>query len=205
MTVPLDRSEAGGRRSLDVFLIGTGTLATAHLPFWLNWLRANRPAYRVTIGLTEAARGFVSATALAALTGRPVIGNAWDDDPSGTAPVHVDLAAGYDALLVYPASTSFITQVASAFADRPFQLALLGTGAPVVFAPSLPPGVERNPLVQDAVARVAQVPNFFVVDPVPGTSERTGEKTATAAPLWDVIAVLEHRLFANRIDLDESA
>ena len=43
--VEFDRSAAGKERGARLLVLATGTLSTAHLPFWLNWLSANRPRY----------------------------------------------------------------------------------------------------------------------------------------------------------------
>lgn len=186
----LDQSEAAMARTARLFVIGTGTLSTAHLPFWLNWLSVNRPNYSVTVGLTATAHHFVSATALAALTKSPVVANTWTAG-ADLEPIHTAIAANYDALIVYPASMAFISGLASASGTSPFFLAALGTSAPVVIAPSFPPGVADNPLVVGALQRISSVSNFHVVPTQTGTSASTGGDTEVTAPLWDAIATFE--------------
>ncbi|GAA2622818.1 hypothetical protein GCM10010425_17230 [Streptomyces spororaveus] len=41
--VEFDQSAAGKERGACLLVLATGTLSTAHLPFCLNWLSANRP------------------------------------------------------------------------------------------------------------------------------------------------------------------
>lgn len=190
-----DKSTAARERELRLFLIATGTLATAHLPFWLNWLEANRPRYDVTVGLTDSAHRFVSATALAALTGHPTVANTWDDGSRLTA-VHTTIAAGHDAIAVFPASVAFLSGLAAGSGTSPFFLAALGTDKPVVLAPSYPPGVGDNPLVRDVVARLDAVPNYHVVTTQKGVSRSTGAETDVVAPMWDVIAAVEPQVCA---------
>ncbi|WP_051820261.1 flavoprotein [Streptomyces flavochromogenes] len=189
-TIGFDKSEEARSKRAKLFLVATGTLSTAHLPFWLNWLSSNRPHYEVTIGLTDSARKFVSAPALAAITGSPVVGNTWDT-ADGLRPVHTRIAADYDGLLVFPASVAFTSALAAASGTSPFHLAALGTAAPVVLAPTFPPGVADNPLVADVFRRLGSVPNYHVVEPRKGTSRSTGAETDVTAPLWDVIAAFE--------------
>ncbi|WP_055599455.1 flavoprotein [Streptomyces aureus] len=189
-TIGFDKSEEARSRRAKVFLVATGTLSTAHLPFWLNWLSSNRPHYEVTIGLTDSAGKFVSAPALAAITGSPVVGNTWDT-ADGLRPVHTRIAADYDGLLVFPASVAFTSALAAASGASPFHLAALGTAAPVVLAPTFPPRVADNPLVADVFRRLGSVPNYHVVEPRKGTSRSTGAETDVTAPLWDVIAAFE--------------
>ncbi|MFJ1647639.1 flavoprotein [Streptomyces sp. NPDC088258] len=170
--------------------MATGTLSTAHLPFWLNWLSTNRPHYHVTVGVTDAARNFVSTSALAALTGSPVVRNTWDV-AGGVEPLHTRIAADYDGIIVFPASVAFTSALAAASGASPFHLAALGTAAPVVLAPTFPPGVADNPLVIDMLRGLDRMPNCHLVNPHRGKSRSTGAETEVTAPLWDVMAVFE--------------
>jgi phosphopantothenoylcysteine synthetase/decarboxylase len=185
-----DKSEEARSRQAHLFLVATGTLSTAHLPFWLNWLSTNRPHYKVTVGVTDSARRFVSTSALAALTGAPVVRNTWDTGEDLT-PVHTRIAADHDGLVVFPASVAFTSALAAASGDSPFHLAALGTPAPVVLAPTFPPGVADNPLVTRVLQRLDGVPNYHIVKPQKGTSRSTGAETEVTAPLWDVIGAFE--------------
>ncbi|MFF0630073.1 flavoprotein [Streptomyces sp. NPDC004296] len=188
--VEFDKSEAARSRQANLFLVATGTLSTAHLPFWLNWLSANRPHYKVTVGVTDSARNFVSPSALTALTGTPVVRNTWDTT-GGVEPVHIRIAADYDGLVVFPASVAFLSALAAASGSSPFHLAALGTAAPVILAPTFPPGVADNPLVVDVLRRIDGVPNYHLVKSHKGTSRSTGAATDVTAPMWDVIGVFE--------------
>lgn len=187
----LDQSEAAKARQANLFVVATGTLSTAHLPFWLNWLSANRPHYKVTVGLTDSAEHFVSASALAAITSTPVVPNTWDTPSGRREAVHTRIAADYDGILVFPASVAFLSGLASGAGTSPFFLAALGTSAPVVIAPSFPPGVAENPIVADMLTRLDDVPNYHLVKTQKGKSRSTGADTEVTAPFWDVVATLE--------------
>ncbi|GES33662.1 flavoprotein [Streptomyces angustmyceticus] len=186
-----DQSEAARAREANLFLVATGTLSTAHLPFWLNWLSANRPHYKVTVGLTDSAEHFVSASALAAMTETPVVSNTWETTTGRREPVHTRIAADYDGIIVFPASVAFLSGMASGAGTSPFFLAALGTSAPVVIAPSFPPGVATNPIITDVLARLDDVPNYHLVKTQKGTSRSTGADAEVTAPLWDVIGTFE--------------
>ncbi|WP_043635863.1 flavoprotein [Nonomuraea candida] len=188
--VHFDKSEAARSRQAKVFLVTTGTLSTAHLPFWLNWLSTNRPRYTVTVGMTSSAESFVSAPALEALTRSPVVRNTWNVD-GRLLPVHTRIAADYDGILVFPASVAFMSALAAGSGDAPFFLAALGTKVPVVIAPSFPPGVAANPIVADMLRRLDSVPNYHLVEPHKGISRSTGAEAEATPPLWDVIAMFE--------------
>lgn len=185
-----DRSDAAKERRARLLVISTGTLSTAHLPFWLNWLSANRPHYDVRVGLTDSAKRFVSSPALAALTKAPVVSNTWDA-MDGLRAVHTELATDYDGVLVYPASVAFLSGLASGSGTSPFFLAVLGTSVPVVIAPTFPPGVADNPIITDVLARLADVPNYHVVSTQKGKSRSIAAETDVTAPLWDAVAMFE--------------
>lgn len=174
----------------DLFLIATGTLSTAHLPFWLNWLATNRPDYTVTAGLTDSAKEFVSPAALTALTGSPVVSNTWTT-PDGLRPVHTSIAEGHDGIIVYPASVAFLSALASGSGDKPFTLAALGAQVPVVLAPSLPPGVADNPIVRGMLARLAEVPGYRLVPTRKKASSSVDREADVAAPLWEAVSAFE--------------
>ncbi|MFG2232986.1 flavoprotein [Streptomyces sp. NPDC048723] len=186
----LDQGEAAKARQANLFLIATGTLSTAHLPFWLNWLSVNRPHYKVTVGLTDSAEHFVSASALTAVTGTPVVANTWETAGRREA-VHTRIAADYGGIIVFPASVAFLSGLASGSGTSPFFLAALGTSAPVVIAPSFPPGVAGNPIIAGVLARLNDVPNYHLVETRTGTSRSTGAEAEAAPPFWDVIATFE--------------
>ncbi|MEW2118328.1 flavoprotein [Streptomyces sp. NPDC005474] len=200
--VEFDRSAAGKERGARLLVLATGTLSTAHLPFWLNWLSANRPCYEVTVGLTDSARHFVSPTALAALTKRAVVANSWSTPAGSLEAVHTRLATAYDGILVYPASVAFLSGLAAGSGASPFHLAVLGTQVPVVIAPSFPPGVAGNPIIGDALARVGAVPNYHLVKPHKGKSRSVDGETDVTAPMWDAIGSYEAALDAT---LDSAA
>lgn len=200
-----DRSEKGRKRRAELLVLATGTLSTAHLPFWLNWLSANRPEYAVTVGLTDSARNFVSPTALAALTTRQVVANSWTTPSGDLEPVHTRLATDYDGILVHPASVAFLSSLAAGSGSSPFHLAVLGTRVPVVIAPSFPPGVADNPIVADVLTRLAAVPNYHLVRPHQGKSRSLGTDTHVTAPLWNTIACFETAVDETAVADDAAA
>ncbi|WP_228011124.1 flavoprotein [Nonomuraea phyllanthi] len=178
----------GARRLL---FAGTGALAVAHMPFWVNWLSFWYPKLEVRVAITRSAARFVSQAALAPLAGREVFLDAWADEPAPTAP-HVELTEWADAVIVHPATYNFVTRFALGMADTPVLLALQCTKAPVVVAPALPPGGVDSPAYLRHVASLNERPNVAVVPPTPGASATTGRMdAAVATPLPEVVAVAE--------------
>ncbi|WDF39836.1 flavoprotein [Streptomyces sp. T12] len=178
----------GARRLL---YVGTGALSAAHMPFWLNWLRQGYPDVEVRPLITRSAERFVSRGALAPLAGREALLDAWPDGPVHAAP-HVELAEWAEAVVVHPASLNFLARLALGLADTPVMLALQCTSAPVVLAPSLPPGALRSAAYRRHRAALEERPNVSVVPPTPGLSSTTGRMDAAlAAPLPELLTAAE--------------
>ncbi|WP_344109169.1 flavoprotein [Nocardiopsis rhodophaea] len=197
-----DRSDEAKSRKASLFLISTGTLSTAHLPFWLNWLFANRPNYSVTVGLTETAKQFVSTTAVTALTGTPTVANTWST-ANGLEPVHTRIANDHDGIIVYPASVNFLSSLAAGSGAGPFTLGVLGARVPVIVCPSFPPDVADNQIIRDVLARISSVPNYLLVRGQKSVSRSVDRDAHVAAPLWDAISAFESALSdANEADID---
>lgn len=130
-----------------LLLVGTGAAPVAHLPTLVEVLRFSY-GVDVRVALTAAAARLVSAEALRAFSGRPVLGPGWPaggdaaggGSTSAGAPgaAHVRAAAWPDVVVVWPATLDFLARCATGLgSDLPAAI-VLSTAAPVVFAPSLP-------------------------------------------------------------------
>ena len=172
--------------------IGTGSLTVTHMPFWLNWLSIAYPDLKLRLVVTRSAERFVTRAALAPLAGGgEVLLDVWPERPAPTA-LHVELAEWAEVVLVYPATLHYLARLAVGLADTPSLLAVQCTTAPVVVAPTLPPGAAASPVYRRHVAALAERPNVRVVPPVPAVSATTGRPDAAAAPpLPDLIAAAE--------------
>jgi hypothetical protein len=182
--------EFGARRLL---VVGTGSVSVTFLPFWLNWLRLSYPELQTQVVLTRSAQRFVTPSAAAAFTSRPVLPDVWPDEPAAGAR-HVELAEWADAVAVYPATLHFIARLALGLADSPALLALQCSRAPVALAPALPPGGWGSPAVTQHVRALQARGNVAIAPPVPGPSITTGRDDGwIPAAFPAVIALLEHR------------
>ncbi|MQS12995.1 flavoprotein [Streptomyces kaniharaensis] len=174
-----------------LLLVGTGSLGVASLPFWLNWLRLEHPDVDTKVVLTRTAERFVSRVTLSPILGKPVLQDAWPQEPETTA-LHVDLAQWAEGVVVYPASFHFIARLALGLADTPVMLALHCTRSPIVLAPALPPGGAESPAYLRHLNALERRPNIAVLPPQSGYSVTTGRMDAsTAAPLPDALAALD--------------
>jgi hypothetical protein len=188
---PPDAPPFGPKRLL---LFGTGSIAVAFLPWWINWLREAYPVLELRTVITASAQRFVSRHALTALAGAAVPLDVWPTERDEPVPgsVHVEYATWPDAIAVYPATFHCVARLATGLADTPMLLALQTTAAVVGVAPSVPPGAVDSYTYRRHVGALARRPNTTVASPVRGRSAHTGDQAVgTAAPLPALLAQME--------------
>ena len=90
----------------------------------------------VSVIMTAAAQRFIGQATFAALTGRPVATNAFDDQqyPLGA---HIVLAERGELLCVAPATADFLDKAAHGFADDLLSTLYLSFRGPVLMAPAM--------------------------------------------------------------------
>ncbi|MGW4503042.1 peptide terminal cysteine decarboxylase LxmD [Streptomyces sp. NPDC004436] len=187
----MDVPDSGVRR---VLVVGTGALGVAFLPFWINWLKNAHPQTEVRVALTRSALRFVSADAIAVLSGKEVFVDDWTRF-SGVEVPHVELARWADLVLVHPATLHFVGRYALGITDTPLLLALQSTGALVGVAPSLPPAAHRSPVVQGHLDVLRARPGVVVAPTIPAVSASTGElEDGGSAPLNELYDLCVARL-----------
>ncbi len=167
----------GMRRLL---VVVTGSLHAAFLPRDLAWLRAAYPQLEVQAVLTRSALQFLTETAVGNITGQEAIVDEWPT-PAADA-VHVRLQQWAQGIMVYPASFHYVARLALGLADTPSLLAIQCSAAPVVVAPSLPPGGWDNPVTAAHVAALRLRPTIEVLAPMPVHSFTTGREDAYGPP-----------------------
>ena len=120
----------------------------------------------VTVAMTQAAGGFIGAPTFAALSGRPVLVDAWTviDAPASQ---HVSLARDADAMLIAPCTMQCLARLANGFADDAVTLlagAIDRTRIPVLVAPSMNDVMLAQPAVQRNIAQL-EGDGFYVITP----------------------------------------
>ena len=103
--------------------------------------------------LTDAAARFVTPAQLAALTGRPVPTDLFED---AHRIVHVDLARQADVAVVAPATANVLGKLAHGLADDLLSSALLCLDAPLVLAPAMHTEMWEHPAVTATVAMLRE-------------------------------------------------
>lgn len=102
----------------------------------------------VQVVLTRSAREFVTATALQAVSGRPVRTNLWDREAEA-AMGHIELARWADLVLIAPATAEVMAKLAAGSAADLLTTLCLATEAPLVLAPAMNHVMWANPAVQE--------------------------------------------------------
>jgi phosphopantothenoylcysteine decarboxylase/phosphopantothenate--cysteine ligase len=120
----------------------------------------------VTVVMTKAAEHFIGKATFAALTGRPVAAEIFDEAhyPLGA---HIELADKQDMLVVAPASADFLAKAASGQADDLLTTLYLAFSGPVLMAPAMNTAMWEKPAVQRNVAQL-RADGVQFVDPESG-------------------------------------
>lgn len=142
----------------------------------------------VTVVMTTAAERFIGAATFAALTGRPVAREIFDETqyPLGA---HIALAERGELLVVAPASADFLAKAAHGQADDLLSTLYLAFGKPVLMAPAMNTAMWEQPAVQRNIAQLRSDGVHFV-DPESGwLSCRQVGAGRMAAPETILIAI----------------
>jgi phosphopantothenoylcysteine decarboxylase/phosphopantothenate--cysteine ligase len=107
----------------------------------------------VSVVMTAAAREFIGPATFAALTGRPVLENVFDEreHPLGA---HIELARRGELLCIAPATANVLAKAASGLADDLLSTLLLSFTGPVLLAPAMNCEMWDKPAVQRNVAQL---------------------------------------------------
>src|SRR5215208_4280920 len=118
----------------------------------------------VTVVATAAALEFVGVTTWAALSGKPVHTQVWDD--VHLVP-HVKLGQDADLVFVAPATADVLARATGGNADDLLTNVLLTARCPVVFAPAMHTEMWQHPATRANVATLRER-GTVVLDPAVG-------------------------------------
>ena len=144
---------------------------------------------------TASALKFVGAPTWAALSGRPVATEVWDD--AHEVP-HVRIGRAAELVVVAPATADLLAKAAHGIADDLLTNTLLTATCPVVYAPAMHTEMWENPATQANVATL-RARGAVVLDPAVG--RLTGKDTGKGR-LPDPSAIFEFALRVHRRGLD---
>ncbi len=156
-----DAPEARGSR-LSVVLGVSGGIAAYKAAELLR--RFTESGHDVTVVPTAAALRFVGAPTWAALSGKPVTTEVWDDVHDVP---HVRIGQGADLVVVAPATADLLARAAHGRADDLLTNVLLTARCPVVFAPAMHTEMWEHPATQANVTALRER-GALVVEPAVG-------------------------------------
>ena len=153
--------------------------------------------YGVRVVPTAAALKFVGAPTWAALSGRPVATEVWDD--AHEVP-HVRIGRHADLVVVAPATADMLAKAAHGIADDLLTNTLLTATCPVVFAPAMHTEMWENAATRANVA-LLRSRGVVVIEPAVGrlTGADTGKGRLPDPP--EIFEIAVRRLRAKGADL----
>ncbi len=163
--------------------------------------RLTESGHDVTVVPTAAALEFVGAPTWAALAGRPVATDVWQDVHEVP---HVRLGRQADLVVVAPATADLLAKAAHGLADDLLTNTLLTARCPVVFAPAMHTEMWEHPATSANVATL-RGRGLLVVEPAVGrlTGADTGKgRLPEPAELFEVVRDLLARAGSGSAPLD---
>jgi phosphopantothenoylcysteine decarboxylase/phosphopantothenate--cysteine ligase len=140
---------------------------------------------------TASALKFVGAPTWAALSGRPVATEVWDD--AHEVP-HVRIGRAAELVVVAPATADILAKAAHGIADDLLTNTLLTATCPVVYAPAMHTEMWENPATRANVATLRSR-GAIVIEPAVG--RLTGKDTGKGR-LPEPSAIFEHAMAVHR-------
>ena len=141
----------------------------------------------VQVVMTRSAARFVGRDTFAALSGRPVHIDLWEEP--GTV-LHVRLAHEADVAVVAPATANTIAKLASGIADDLLASTLLEARCPLVLAPAMHTGMWEDSATQSNLTRLRER-GARIVGPVAGSLAAGDEGMGRLAEPEDIFAAAE--------------
>jgi phosphopantothenoylcysteine decarboxylase/phosphopantothenate--cysteine ligase len=184
-----DRSPLAGRR---VLLGVTGGIAAYKAAYLLRLLTSAGATVQVV--MTRGATHFVGEATFAALSGRPVRTDVFED-PSRV--VHVRMAHEADVAVVAPATANVIAKLAFGIADDMLTSTLLEARCPFVLAPAMHTGMYENEATQTNIRELERRGATFV-GPVSGSLAAGDEGPGRMAEPEEILAAMEAVLSEGR-------
>jgi phosphopantothenoylcysteine decarboxylase / phosphopantothenate---cysteine ligase len=184
-----DRSPLAGRR---VLLGVTGGIAAYKAAYLLRLLTSAGATVQVVV--TRGATHFVGEATFAALSGRPVRTDVFED-PSRV--VHVRMAHEADIAVVAPATANVIAKLAFGIADDMLTSTLLEARCPFVLAPAMHTGMYENEATQTNIRELERRGATFV-GPVSGSLAAGDEGPGRMAEPEEILAAMEAVLSEGR-------
>ncbi len=109
----------------------------------------------VQVVMTQNATQFITPLTLQTLSGKRVATSVFDSEWEAEIG-HIALADNADAIVVAPATASFIGKLSSGIADSILSTIILATRSPIILCPSMNVNMYENPIVQENIRKLRQ-------------------------------------------------
>ncbi len=148
----------------------TGGIAAYKSAEIIRRLRDNN--FDVQVIATKSALNFIGEATLAALSGRKVISDLWQDPHEVP---HVKIAKNASLILVAPATADFLARLSNGFADNALLATLLTAKCPKILAPAMHTEMWENLATQENIKKLS-AREYLIIQPEEGplTSEDSG-------------------------------
>jgi phosphopantothenoylcysteine synthetase/decarboxylase len=128
--------------------------------------RLRDQGWTVDVVMTQCAQKFITPLTLAALSGRAVYTNMFDDDLSRTM-THIHLVQEVSAILIAPATANLIGKLACGLADDLLSSIVLAAKAKIFIAPAMNVEMYNNTIVRENCLKLKKI-GMTLIDPVKG-------------------------------------
>jgi phosphopantothenoylcysteine decarboxylase/phosphopantothenate--cysteine ligase len=146
----------------------------------------------VTVVMTAAAHKFIGPATFAALTGRAVCTDVFDDRDYPLGP-HIELATRGQLLCVAPATANFLAKAAQGMADDLLSTLYLAFTGPVLVAPAMNAEMWAKPAVGRNIAQLRE-DGVEIIDPTAGWQSCRRSGPGRMAEPEAILAAIESRL-----------
>src|SRR6185295_457546 len=139
------------RRPDRLVLCVSGAVAAMHAPALIS--RLLERGFEVRVAATKNALRFINTFSIETLLHHPVAADMFEGE---TRVPHIDLASWADVVLVWPATATTLSRLATADFDSLVSAIALATSAPVIIAPSMNEGMYAGAGVQRNIAQLVK-------------------------------------------------
>ncbi len=149
----------------------------------------------VQIVMTKNAGKFITPLTLQTLSGKKTVSDPFDIEWESEIG-HITLADAADAVVIAPATASFIGKMAGGIADTLLGALILATGAPVIVCPAMNVNMYSNPLVKDNLKKLKNA-GISIVGPLEGGLACGWEGKGRLSETDEIIAETEKAVAPN--------
>ena len=186
------------RRAARIVLCLSGAVAAMYAPSLISLLQGR--GFEVRVAATKNAMRFINTLSIESLVHHPIAADMYEGE---TRVPHIDLAAWADAVLVWPATATTLSRLATGDYDSLVSAIALATSAPVVVAPSMNSGMYAGAAVRRNVHQLVSdgmhvIHPSFGIEVADAPLERE-QKLGPAPPVHIVVEMLETALARHGI------